>query len=384
MEPSLNWLAILLLVGAGHALVLALTLLSLRRGNHTANRILALVLAVFAVQIGLHLLTHTHFLLKYPHFSKVASPIVFVLPPLFYFYVRALTTNQFQPDKEVLLHFVPFLIAIAYHAPYYLESSEYKMAHIMEDYQGLCMLCHINHWFSIAQMLAYLVVIIRMLITHSNRIKDSFSSIEQINLDWLKLLFVAFSMAWVSSLLLQFFNADQNAVSYVWLVVSINIYLIGYLGLRQPMIFSGVDDVMTIALTESKRKYERSTLKPEKAEEYLQKLLECVKEEKPFLDGDLTLQTLARKLAISTHHLSQIINEKLHQNFFEFVNSHRVEEAKKLLTLPENRNVNIAQIGFEAGFNSISAFNAAFKKYTHITPSQFIEKSCGVEPNASP
>ena len=375
MQSSFNWLAILLLIGAAHALLLALTLLNTRSGHRAANRLLALILIVFAIQIGLHIMTHTHFILQYPHFSKVASPIVFLLPPLFYFYARALTTNETPSDRRFTVHFIPFLIAIVYHTPYYLKPVADKIAHIKADYEGVCTLCHVNYWFSIAQMLVYLVVIVKMLLTHSRRINDSFSFVEKINLNWLKLLFVAFSFTWILSLLLQFFNADQSSIGYVWLVVSANIYLIGYLGLKQPVIFSGANLTELIPPNESKKKYEKSTLQPEKAEQYLEKLLDFMKREKPFLSCDLTLQELAKRLAISHHHLSQIINEKLHQNFFGFVNSYRVEEAKKLLAEPENRKLNIAQMGFDAGFNSISAFNAAFKKHAGMTPSQYFEQA---------
>jgi AraC-like DNA-binding protein len=90
-----------------------------------------------------------------------------------------------------------------------------------------------------------------------------------------------------------------------------------------------------------------------------------------FADSDLSLQKLAKKLAIPSHHLSQIINERLQKNFFEFVNSYRVAEAKKLLADPAKKHLNIAEIGFNVGFNSLSTFNAAFKNLTQMTPSLF-------------
>ncbi len=103
--------------------------------------------------------------------------------------------------------------------------------------------------------------------------------------------------------------------------------------------------------------------------------------DKPFLDHSLTLPRLAEKLSISIHDLSQIINERLKQNFFEFVNSHRVGEAKKILSDPEYENLTIAAIGFETGFNSTSAFNAAFKKHTGMTPSQYRTNSRKSKPS---
>ena len=71
--------------------------------------------------------------------------------------------------------------------------------------------------------------------------------------------------------------------------------------------------------------------------------------------------------------LSQIINERLNKNFFELVNAHRIKEAKKRLLDPDAEPLTILAIAFEVGFNSKSAFNAAFKKYTRMTPTQFRE-----------
>ena len=93
--------------------------------------------------------------------------------------------------------------------------------------------------------------------------------------------------------------------------------------------------------------------------------------EKPHLDSDLTLPKLADHLQIPPHHLSQIINESLKQNFFDFVNGYRVEEAKQLLLDPEKSSFTVLAIAEEAGFNSKTVFNTAFKKGTGKTPSAF-------------
>jgi len=77
---------------------------------------------------------------------------------------------------------------------------------------------------------------------------------------------------------------------------------------------------------------------------------------------------------IGPRHLSQVINENLNRNFFDFVNRYRVEEAKKLLiNLDKSRN-SILDVAFDSGFNSKSSFNMIFKKYTAMTPSQFRKK----------
>ena len=69
--------------------------------------------------------------------------------------------------------------------------------------------------------------------------------------------------------------------------------------------------------------------------------------------------------------LSQVINESLHQSFFDFVNRYRIEEAKQQLTHPEDEAITILEILYNSGFNSKSSFNTLFKKYTGLTPTEF-------------
>jgi tetratricopeptide (TPR) repeat protein len=128
-------------------------------------------------------------------------------------------------------------------------------------------------------------------------------------------------------------------------------------------------------LLKNRKKYEKSTLTPKQAEIYQQELLTFIEEKKPYLDCELTVNVLAEQLAISTRHLSQVINEQIDKNFCDFINHYRVEEAKKILMqTKENKEISILNIAFDVGFNSKSSFNTVFKKHTGMTPSQFRKK----------
>jgi AraC-like DNA-binding protein len=94
--------------------------------------------------------------------------------------------------------------------------------------------------------------------------------------------------------------------------------------------------------------------------------------EKPFLRSKITLNQLVLDINISSHHLSQLLNEILDQNFFNFINLYRVEELKKRLGDPKYKNLTILGIAFDTGFNSKAAFNRIFKKHTGLTPSAYL------------
>jgi|GEM_PF-905138 len=121
-------------------------------------------------------------------------------------------------------------------------------------------------------------------------------------------------------------------------------------------------------------KYKKSSLTKEKSEEYLNILLKYMQVKKIFTDPDLTLPSLAKQVGISRNHLSYIINEYLGNNFYDFINSYRVEEAKSILDNKDSDNINIIQIAYDSGFKSKSTFNKIFKNYTNMTPSEYKKK----------
>jgi len=94
-------------------------------------------------------------------------------------------------------------------------------------------------------------------------------------------------------------------------------------------------------------------------------------ESKPYLDPDLTLAGLSAMLNLPQHHLSRVINEHYGNNFFDFINRYRIEEVKQRIPDPAYGNLTLLGIAFDCGFNSKSAFNRLFRKYTGITPSEY-------------
>jgi AraC-like DNA-binding protein len=340
MDASFSTIQILLFLGAAQGFFLAIVLLSTRRANRQANRFLAAILIIFCLNIIIHTISHRPDTYGIPHHEVIITIIFYLFGPLFYFYVKTLTSGATVGDKKNYLHFLPFFVCVLVTLPLYYFFLDLKKPHlILELFAG----------FVIFHVIFYMAWSVKLLLNHSRNIKESFSSLDRIGPDdW----------------------------DYVWLLVSLLMYLIGYMGLRQPEIFAGGNMAGKSERDETKKKYKKSALTDESAEKYLKKLQQYMQSEKPYLNSNITLPELAHHLSMSVHYLSQVINEKLKQNFFEFINQYRVEEAKKMLVDPNKKYLTIAAIGFEAGFNSNSSFNAVFKKYTALTPSQF-RKSIG-------
>lgn len=118
-------------------------------------------------------------------------------------------------------------------------------------------------------------------------------------------------------------------------------------------------------------KYQKSTLTPEQKAHILKRLDVLITEEKFYLNSEVSLSSLANALKTTTHHLSQVLNESRKQSFQDLITQLRIREAKRLLKDDQHQNTKIESIATMVGYNSKSAFNTAFKKYTNLTPREF-------------
>jgi AraC-like DNA-binding protein len=107
------------------------------------------------------------------------------------------------------------------------------------------------------------------------------------------------------------------------------------------------------------------------SEEELVLLKEYMVKEEPFLNPSITIQNISDEIEIPVRDLSLLINHKLGQHFFDFINSYRIEYAKDILRDASKSKVTVLEILYEVGFNSKSSFNTAFKKHTGVTPTVY-------------
>ncbi|GAA4277202.1 hypothetical protein GCM10022259_19260 [Aquimarina mytili] len=154
--------------------------------------------------------------------------------------------------------------------------------------------------------------------------------------------------------------------------MTISIYAIGYMVYKEPSIFNG-ELLSNLFLKETINGELTGTTK----DEFYDKLLSYITQNKPYLDNNLRLVQLADKIGFSTHTLSKLINEKARKNFNQFINEYRLEEARKLLL--EDSESSIKTIYFDVGFNNKATFNTAFKNKYNCTPSEYKKKYLEVQ-----
>jgi AraC-like DNA-binding protein len=118
-------------------------------------------------------------------------------------------------------------------------------------------------------------------------------------------------------------------------------------------------------------KYQKSSLSEEDKEMILAKINKEMEEKNYFTNNLASLSGLSKLINESTHHVSQVINEKLNKSFFELLAFYRVEHAKKLIREDKNARITVDELAELVGYNSKSSFNVSFKKYTLKTPSEY-------------
>jgi len=127
-------------------------------------------------------------------------------------------------------------------------------------------------------------------------------------------------------------------------------------------------------LRKQRNKYKTTHLDSKQAATVMTRLREAMEKDRIYLNPDLTLTELSKKLGIHSNYLSRLINEKFKISYSDYVNRYRIQEAQKLLSDPSKKNKTVLEILYEVGFYSKSVFNTAFKKFTGETPSSFRKK----------
>ncbi len=148
----------------------------------------------------------------------------------------------------------------------------------------------------------------------------------------------------------------------------------GFRSDRQFQAVSVNSDIKSALKGDNRSEVLKNGINTEVLDEIFSDLIRYMEAEKPYLDPNLSLKALSDHLSICTHKLSLVINEKSGENFFNYINSYRITEAKRLLGDTKTKSFNIEDIAFMSGFNSRASFYNAFKKHVNKTPTVYLSE----------
>ncbi|WP_298899481.1 helix-turn-helix domain-containing protein [uncultured Psychroserpens sp.] len=295
----------------------------------------------------------------------------FLLGPLTYFYFKSITDSQWKFSKWHWLHFLPFLIfviIIPYIAYKGLNDRQinYGMLSVFDHREKV--LTAFQWMYSFVFILqfvhlgSFLIRNLNIVKTYSKGLKAEYSNIDT-KTKWLKyfnlvlLIILTFSAVFLYILLVT--DIYRRHLDYIYVLpIGVLFYFISFKFMRTEWKHVEPND-----------KYSGSSLNADEIPKYTVKLDQLITKEKVYLNPALRLNHLAERLSISKHHLSQIINQHYGMSFFDFINEHRINEAKTLIS--NHPEYTLLKVAFESGFNNKTSFVNAFKKFESMTPSKY-------------
>jgi len=360
------------IVGITISSFLCLALL-LKKEKGTADLILAAWMAVAAVHQLIYYLTWSGIAMQYPHLLGLSLPFPVLYSAMLFFYTSEITEEKPFTFRFALPHLLPFLLLLGLAIPFYsLSAIEKRRAFENNGENYLWYQYILLAWFSISTI-GYTFWSLALIRKTRRRAQDFFSNTEKRSLAWLEYL----SIGLAGICLLVLFFDDTIIFSGVTLLM----VFIGLYGINQTAIFQSnrllentpvVPEAAEILVPEISR-YQKSGLKENDVEQLYLRLQTLMETEKPFKNPELTLAELAKRLDVHPNYLSQAVNEKAQRNFFNYINTLRVEEFLRLAPLPESQRFTLLALAFDCGFNSKSTFNKYFKLHTGKIPSDFFK-----------
>jgi AraC-like DNA-binding protein len=389
-----------------------------KKGKTIADSVLATWLCVMGFHLFLYYLHITGEIYKHTYLLGIQIPMPLLHGPFLYIYTVATTHERNNFSKKNLLHFLPVVIAWAGLTQYLLMPAAQKIEvykHNGAGYEGYMTTVLIA--FTISGFV-YVLLSFYQLKQYRKRIVEEFSNTERINLNWLRYLIYGILAIWVMILL-------RGGDKLIYGTVVVFVSMLGYFGIKHMGIFTyrreivkevikapGLEttniilsdikketnalapvhktidtpstpdtrenlasgEAVIVEQTAVRTKYKKSGLQKEAAEKIHNQLDQIMKKEKLFKLEELSLSQLAQQLHVHPNYLSQVINTYEGKNFYDYINSLRIQEFKSLAVLSENNCYTLLSLAFECGFNSKTSFNRNFKKISGQSPSAYLKE----------
>lgn len=367
------------------ALILAQIILSLffiilfgtMKGNRKANFFITSFLVLFILfalcDLNNIFIPEHHFYTVY----LISSVALLTAFPVFYFYILSLYNIRV---KKALFHFIipiiGFLILLPGLFKNWPSPGYYNNFMIFDtDQKELTKWTYFvaNDLFFTIQIIIYSLFIWRIIKTIRPCLEENYSNLEGKKLKWVVYLLILLASMYLFYFIIELFtNFPLENYDFVYYCFSLLFLLsVIYGAFRQNEHFYVNESNRQTRKSISSHKHATIQLSQDETRSFQQKLIQLTKKEKFYMQRDLTLPELAKMLNTNKNTLSQFLNQNLNQNFYRYINSLRVEEAKKLLTENETNKYSLEGIGYMAGFNSKTTFNTVFKTQTGMSPSEY-------------
>jgi len=283
---------------------------------------------------------------------KITS--VLLQMPLYYLYVQSVCYTSFKLAKKHLIHallFLFFIVLFSINTSAEITFLSYKIVSSLQYYY-------------------YIIAVFIALYRFKQLYRENYAANHKMIYMWFLQTTILFVIG-NTFVKIKDVIPTENVSSLViinLIITTFALLVISWFVLKalyQPTLFLGIDKD-SIPLKPMVKSTKESLENLDKVSLYMQT-------KKPYLDSEISLQKLALCLGFSDKQLSQLINQNTGKHFFDYINKHRINDAKELL---KNKELTVLEVLYDVGFNSKSSFYTAFKKETNKTPTSYRKSMC--------
>lgn len=363
------------LIGITQGLFILILLVLNAKKNKTLKYTIGLII-VFIIDLTAFYFIKSGLTKEVIFLSGIGGVTLFLYGPILYLYVSAVLGLESAKRWMNALHFIPAVLVFILTSPIFFAEYTYSKLYvwrqqfppIIGNYSlGNLLFDHVIWYlFSLIYFLLCLKLMRSFRKTNSVDISVLNRRIRKLHLRWVEYLIIGYLTFPAIGLFVLFYNlfSQSNADSFSILnfFMVFHIFSITYIGFTNQELLTNPLGMF---------KYKHSKMDSAIQKNHIEKLKLYFEQEKPYLNQELTLKMVAADLDLNQHRISQVINEHFGHGFNDFVNSYRVDLAKKYILSPDKSIYTIEAIASEVGFKSKPTFNTAFKKKEGITPSEY-------------
>lgn len=355
-----------------------------RREERLSDTLLGWVLVALCFNIWMYMLGFGGIEVFWRELEFFPRTLGFLLPPLYYFYLRSQFDATFRFRPRDVWHALPFVVNTAYHLLVFAQGPAF-----VRDWENTVHNGRIDHLEFIGgtvQHFVYLYWSFQLYRAYRQWTKTNFSETESISFRWFRNFLVALTITLTFNLIMTLLDLWLNLTFWQdWWGNLVGVVLIYYVSITG---YAQVQPGRRLTFREPEVGSDNSPVTGKLADEAVapvppspellascQKMLAYMTTERPYLDPDLSLADLARRLHTNPALLSQVINVGTGKNFNDFVNEYRVEAFKRQVRDPANAHLSFLGLALDCGFNSKATFNRAFRKFTGMSPKAFADQA---------
>ncbi|WP_340074156.1 helix-turn-helix domain-containing protein [Leptobacterium sp. I13] len=371
--------ALIILFGIFQGLFLAGFFIKKSSDKHKTNRYMGLLILSLSLIMLEGALNYTGYILKVITFSNFSEPLNFVIAPLLYLFMLKQLGGK-EPRWE-WVHFVPFIFWLIYSMWFFTQSDAFKYNAFIGSMQLTKPLLDVDmkfsanplgisqyiNTFTVIQFIIYFIGMLFLLLNKSKKLKESLFKTKNKTLKSLRNSGYHFLIILTVLIIVKLYYGNDVGDYFIYLYISFMIFMTSVQVVNESTYFNHPSSFLEPPIL----KYKKSSLSEEEKRAILKKITLEMEEQGYYKSNMASLSGLSKCINESAHHVSQVINEKLHQTFFELLAAYRIKEAQHILRSKEGKKKTIEEIAECVGYNSKSAFNTAFKKITSQTPSEY-------------